>query len=113
MRPANRSDWDVLALVLAVPGVYLLTGVRIEGEALGIAFAFANAALFAAGHTESLPTRLGFVMRWTIWERVPVFVIGLAAFYLAVGPGLHYVAACFATPFFGPPTAEISQRTGA
>src|SRR5919198_740913 len=35
------------ALLLAVPGVYLLTGVRIEGEALGIAFAFANAGLFA------------------------------------------------------------------
>jgi inner membrane transporter RhtA len=30
-----------------VPGVYLLTGVRVEGEALGIALAFANAALFA------------------------------------------------------------------
>ena len=30
-----------------MPGVYLLTGVRIEGEALGLAFAFANAALFA------------------------------------------------------------------
>src|SRR5918992_3527640 len=38
---------NVAALVLAVPGVYLLTGVRIEGEALGIAFAFANAGLFA------------------------------------------------------------------
>jgi inner membrane transporter RhtA len=37
-----------LALLLAVPGVYLLTGVRVEGEALGVALAFANAALFAA-----------------------------------------------------------------
>jgi inner membrane transporter RhtA len=42
-----RTGRNVLALMLAVPGVYLLTGVRIEGEALGIAFAFANAALFA------------------------------------------------------------------
>jgi inner membrane transporter RhtA len=42
-----RTGRNVLALGLAVPGVYLLTGVRIEGEALGIAFAFANAALFA------------------------------------------------------------------
>ncbi|MGZ5338039.1 MAG: EamA family transporter, partial [Thermoleophilaceae bacterium] len=33
--------------LLAVPGVYLLTGVSLEGEAAGIAFAFANAALFA------------------------------------------------------------------
>jgi inner membrane transporter RhtA len=42
-----RTGRNVLALGLAVPGVYLLTGVRIEGEALGIALAFANAALFA------------------------------------------------------------------
>jgi inner membrane transporter RhtA len=42
-----RSARNVAALLLAVPGVYLLTGVRIEGEALGIALAFANAALFA------------------------------------------------------------------
>jgi inner membrane transporter RhtA len=42
-----RTGRNVLALGLAVPGVYLLTGVRIEGEPLGIAFAFANAALFA------------------------------------------------------------------
>jgi inner membrane transporter RhtA len=37
----------VVALVLAVGGVYLLTDVRLAGEALGIAFAFANAILFA------------------------------------------------------------------
>ena len=42
-----RTARNALALLLAVPGVYLLTGVRLEGEALGIAFAFANAALFA------------------------------------------------------------------
>jgi inner membrane transporter RhtA len=42
-----RNRRNALALGLAVPGVYLLTGVRIEGEALGIAFAFANAGLFA------------------------------------------------------------------
>jgi inner membrane transporter RhtA len=42
-----RTPRNALALLLAVPGVYLLTGVRIEGEALGVALAFANAALFA------------------------------------------------------------------
>ena len=36
-----------LALALAVAGVYLLTNVRLEGEPVGLAFAFANAALFA------------------------------------------------------------------
>jgi inner membrane transporter RhtA len=42
-----RSRRNGLALALAVPGVYLLTGVRIEGEPLGLVFAFANAVLFA------------------------------------------------------------------
>ena len=37
----------MLALLLAVPGVYLLTGVQLEGEPLGVLFAFANALLFA------------------------------------------------------------------
>ena len=42
-----RTPRNVAALALAVPGVYLLTGIRIEGEPLGVALAFANAGLFA------------------------------------------------------------------
>jgi inner membrane transporter RhtA len=42
-----RSPRNALALASAVAGVYLLTDVRIGGEPLGVAFAFANAALFA------------------------------------------------------------------
>src|SRR3954469_15507781 len=42
-----RTPRNAAALALAVPGVSLLTGVRFEGEPLGVAFAFANAALFA------------------------------------------------------------------
>jgi inner membrane transporter RhtA len=42
-----RTPRNVAALALAVPGVYLLTGVRLEGEPLGVALAFANAGLFA------------------------------------------------------------------
>ncbi len=42
-----RTGRNALALLSAVGGVYLLTDVRIEGEPLGVAFAFANAALFA------------------------------------------------------------------
>jgi inner membrane transporter RhtA len=42
-----RSARNALALALAVAGVYLLTDVRLEGEPVGIAFAFANAGLFA------------------------------------------------------------------
>jgi inner membrane transporter RhtA len=43
-----RTARNVAALVLAVGGVYLLSEVKIVGEPLGFAFAFANAALFAA-----------------------------------------------------------------
>src|SRR3954447_23673237 len=43
-----RTPRNVAALILAVPGVYLLTGVHLTGEPLGVAFALANAALFAA-----------------------------------------------------------------
>jgi inner membrane transporter RhtA len=42
-----RTPRNVAALVLAVPGVYLLTNVQLSGEPLGVAFAFANAIMFA------------------------------------------------------------------
>jgi inner membrane transporter RhtA len=42
-----RTPRNALALALAVPGVYVLTDVRLEGEPVGVAFAFANAGLFA------------------------------------------------------------------
>jgi inner membrane transporter RhtA len=43
----TRTPRNLAALAIAVPGVYLLTDVALEGSALGVAFAFANAALFA------------------------------------------------------------------
>jgi inner membrane transporter RhtA len=42
-----RTPRNGLAVALAVPGVWLLTDVRLEGEPLGVAIAFANALLFA------------------------------------------------------------------
>jgi inner membrane transporter RhtA len=42
-----RTRRNQLALALVVCGVYLVTGVRLHGQAAGFAFAFANAALFA------------------------------------------------------------------
>jgi len=42
-----RTRRNALALLLAVLGVYLLTDVRLEGEPAGVAFAAANAVLFA------------------------------------------------------------------
>lgn len=41
--------------------------------------------LFAAGHTETLERRLPFVLRYTIWERLPFLGLAAAAFFLA-GP---------------------------
>jgi inner membrane transporter RhtA len=43
-----RSAPNLVALGLAVAGVYTLVDVRLEGEPVGVAFAFANAVLFAA-----------------------------------------------------------------
>ena len=42
-----RTRRNLFALTLAAAGVYALTDVRIVGEPLGFAFAFANCALFA------------------------------------------------------------------
>lgn len=43
-----RTTRNVIALLLAIAGVYLLTDVRLAGDALGFVFAFANALLFSA-----------------------------------------------------------------
>ena len=43
-----RSARNLVAVVAAAFGVYLLTHVRFGGEPVGVAFAFANAALFTA-----------------------------------------------------------------
>jgi MFS family permease len=46
-------------------------------------------SLFAAGHTETLPRQMPFIMRWTGWERVPYLAMALLAFFLAArAPGL-------------------------
>src|SRR5919206_737071 len=42
-----RTARNGAAIALAVPGVYLLCDVRLAGEPLGVALAFANAVLFA------------------------------------------------------------------
>jgi inner membrane transporter RhtA len=45
---AARTSRNVAAVLAAALGVYLLTRVRFGGQELGVAFAFANAALFTA-----------------------------------------------------------------
>jgi MFS family permease len=45
--------------------------------------------LFAAAHTETLARKLPFVLRYTVWERVPFAVLAVAAMWLApVWPGV-------------------------
>jgi inner membrane transporter RhtA len=43
-----RTPRNLAALVLAIGGVYALTGIHLAGGAIGLALAFANAGLFAA-----------------------------------------------------------------
>jgi MFS family permease len=46
-------------------------------------------SLFAAGYTESLPRKLPFVLRYTVWERLPFLALAAVAFFLArPAPGL-------------------------
>src|SRR3954454_21016600 len=42
-----RTARNLAALAVAVAGVYLLTGVRLGGEPVGVVFAFLNAGLFS------------------------------------------------------------------
>jgi inner membrane transporter RhtA len=79
-----RTPRNGLALGLAVVGVYLLTDVELEGEPVGVAFAFANAALFAA-----------YIVLAHRLSRIPGIgrLDGLAAAMLA--------AAVFVTPLAG------------
>ena len=45
--------------------------------------------LFAAAHTERLPRKLPYVLKWTVWERVPFLALAVIAFFLADrAPGL-------------------------
>ena len=81
-----RSRRNVLALGLAVGGVYLLTDIRIAGQPLGFVFAFANAALFVAyvvlGHRISEREggagidRLGLAMLAAAIAITPVGIVG-------------------------------------
>ena len=40
-------------------------------------------SLFAAGYTESLAHKLPFVLRYTVWERVPLLLLAAVAFFVA------------------------------
>jgi inner membrane transporter RhtA len=102
---AARTRRNLLALLCAVTGVYLLTDVRLVAEPLGIAFAVVNAVLFALyivlGHrvarSEQVPGIDGLALSMLmaaaialpagIWQATPAFTdpVVLAA---AAGVGI-------------------------
>lgn len=91
-----RTPRNAAALALAVPGVYLLTGVQLEGEPLGVALAFANAGLFA----------LYIVLAHRAAQGAGVDALGMAMLValVAVTP----LSAWAAVPALGDPVAIVA-----
>ncbi len=94
-----RSPRNAMALALAVPGVYLLTDVRLAAEPLGLAFAFANAVLFA----------LYIVLADRVAKRAALSGIdGLAASMLVAAVGVTPMGGWQAAPAVLDPVALLA-----
>jgi inner membrane transporter RhtA len=94
-----RSSRNVAALLLAVPGVYLLTGVQLGGESVGVALAFVNAILFA----------LYIVLADRVAKRPGLSGIdGLAASMLIAAVVVTPMAGWAAIPVFDDPVALLA-----
>jgi inner membrane transporter RhtA len=94
-----RTPRNAAALLLAVPGVYLLTDVRLEGEPLGVALAFANAGLFA----------LYIVLGHRVAQRgAAVGIDGLAASMLIAAIAVTPMAGWAAAPALLDPVALLA-----
>jgi inner membrane transporter RhtA len=94
-----RTPRNHVALALAVPGVYLLTGVHIEAEPIGLVFAFVNAGLFA----------VYIVLADRVAKRPGVSGIdGLAASMLIAAVVVTPIGGWEALPVFAAPTALLA-----
>jgi inner membrane transporter RhtA len=94
-----RSARNLGALLLAVGGVYALTGVHLAGGALGLAFAFANAALFA----------MYIILADRVAKRPALDgVDGLGAAMLVAAVVVTPLAGWAAVPAFGDPVALLA-----
>src|SRR3954470_8792998 len=94
-----RTVRNAAALAVAVPGVSLLTDVQLAREPLGVAFAFANAILFA----------LYIVLGHRVAQRgAGAGVDGLGAPMLGAAPGVTPVAGWAAAPAFEDPVALLA-----
>jgi inner membrane transporter RhtA len=82
-----RTVRNTAALGLATLGVYLLTDVELEGEPVGVAFAFANAILFAVyivlAHRLSRTSRIGSIDGLATAMLVAAFVVTPVAVWSA------------------------------
>ncbi len=94
-----RTPRNAIALALAVPGVYLLTGVQVDVAPLGLAFAFANAGLFA----------LYIVLADRVAKRDAIGGIdGLAASMVIAAVVVTPMGGWEAIPVFGDPVALLA-----
>jgi inner membrane transporter RhtA len=94
-----RSARNVAALLLAVPGVYLLTDVQLTAQPLGLLFAFLNAILFA----------LYIVLADRVAKRPQLSGIdGLAASMLIAAVVITPIGGWSAVPAFGDPVGLLA-----
>jgi len=94
-----RTPRNAGALVAAVAGVYLLTDVVLAGSPLGVALAFANAALFA----------LYIVLAHRVAQRPELDGLdGLAAAMLVAAVAVTPLAGWAAVPALGDPVALLA-----
>jgi inner membrane transporter RhtA len=94
-----RSVRNAAALLLAAPGVYLLTDVQLSTQPVGLVFAFANAILFA----------LYIVLADRVAKRPEIEGIdGLAASMLIAAVVITPIGGWAAVPAFGDPVGLLA-----
>jgi inner membrane transporter RhtA len=104
-----RTIRNLAALLLAVTGVYVLVDVRLEGEPVGVAFAFANAVLFAAyivlahrvARTNAIDGLAAAMLVATV-AVTPIGIVGAAPAFLdpiAIGAGIGVGLASSVIPY--------------
>jgi inner membrane transporter RhtA len=94
-----RTPRNIAALLLAVPGVYLLTDVHLTAQPLGLIFAFVNAGLFA----------LYIVLADRVAKRPSISGIdGLAASMLIALVVVTPIGGWAAAPAFGDPVGVLA-----
>jgi inner membrane transporter RhtA len=92
-----RTRRNALALALAAPGVPLLTGLHLSGEALGLALAGANAVLFA-----------GYIVVADRVAKQASGIDGLGAAMLVAAVVITPATGWAAVPAFGDPVALLA-----